>query len=88
MKEIKSTYIINETMQNNIKRSMQYLIDNGVAKDKIVLVLYVILADGVVGVDNSIKCLIASGVEQDRAKIVLRTLGYTLFNAELFPEIA
>lgn len=45
-------------------------------------------ADGVVDVDNSIKCLIASGVEQDRAKIVLRTLGYTLFNAELFPEIA
>lgn len=44
MKEIESTYIINETMQNNIKRSMQYLIDNGVAKDKIVLVLYVILA--------------------------------------------
>ena len=31
MKEIESTYIINETMQNNIKRSMQYLIDNGVA---------------------------------------------------------
>lgn len=88
MKEIESTYIINETMQNNIKRSMQYLIDNGVAKDKIVLVLYVILADGVVGVDNSIKCLIASSVEQDRAKIVLRTLGYTLFNAELFPEMA
>ena len=88
MKEIESTYIINETMQNNIKRSMQYLIDNGVAKDKIALVLYVILADGVVGVDNPIKCLIASGVEQDRAKIVLRTLGYTLFNAELFPEMA
>lgn len=88
MKEIESTYIINEIMQNNIKRSMQYLIDNGVAKDKIVLVLYVILADGVVGVDNSIKYLIASGVEQDRAKIVLRTLGYTLFNAELFPEMA
>lgn len=37
-------------------------------------------------IERTIKVLVDNGIEEDEAETVLQAIGYTLLDAELFPE--